>query len=497
MTPQEFLLHKYPPLKEFCPIVDTFSAQQIAFLLDDSREVLYGGAVGGGKSAALLAAALRYVHMPRYSCLILRRTYAELEKSGGLVPLADEWLTGKGAKRADSGKKWRFPSGARIEFGHVQHEHDKTKYQGAAYTTVGFDELTHFTESVYDYIGFSRQRRDFSVKAPIQTLATANPGGIGHLWVKKRFKLDETARAGLPRFFPAKVKDNPAWREGEYEASLAFLPDDLRKQLLEGDWNAFANQAFPNFGDHNLVQSFHLDSSHLRFECADYGLNGTAWYLVASDYEGNLIVTDQFCEKDLLPSQVATKILQKRRVWGRGNRVEMDPSIWKRTGGLNAWGQPATLATEFSDAGVEVQLANNDPRAGYSRVRELVDARVDRKFPEWHPRRGESGAPALYIVEPLCGDLIEQIQLAPLQPIDKADGGEKIDPVWEGDYGHSVAALRYGVMGWNSREASKRPPDHTEMPPEEWAKQQRAALLRKRHQRAAEGWSRPSRYQQV
>jgi hypothetical protein len=124
----------------------------------------------------------------------------------------------------------------------------------------GFDELTHFTESVYDYIGFSRQRRDVSVKAPIQTLATANPGGIGHLWVKERFQLSEAPERSA-RFFPAKVHDNPAWREGEYEASLAFLPDELRRQLLEGDWDAFADQAFPNFGTHNLIQSFSLRDS--------------------------------------------------------------------------------------------------------------------------------------------------------------------------------------------------------------------------------------------
>jgi hypothetical protein len=497
VTPQEYLLEKFPPLRDYCPIVESFSAQQIAFLLDPSREVLYGGAVGGGKSAALLAAVLRYVHIPRYSALILRRTYAELEKSGGLVPLADEWLSKTDARRSDGGKKWKFPSGARIEFGHVQHEHDKTKYQGAAYTTVGFDELTHFTETVYDYIGFSRQRRDFSVKAPIQTLATANPGGVGHLWVKERFQLSAKARKGLPRFFPAKVHDNPAWREGEYEASLAFLPDELRRQLLEGDWDAFADQAFPNFGPHNLIPSFSLRDSHDRFECADYGFNGTAWYLVVNDYDGNIIFFDSLYEKDLLPSQVAKLVLEKRKLWGPRNRVEMDPSIWKRTGGLNAWGQPATLATEFSEGGVELTPANRDPRAGYTRLREIIEARPDRKFPSWHPHRGESGAPQLYIVEPTCGELAEQLQSAPLQPIDKADGGEKIDPGWEGDYGHSVAAARYGVMGWASRNPSKVPVDTSPVGQEEWARDRRRELLAKHHKKTAEGQSRPGRFIQV
>lgn len=427
------------------------------FLLDPSREVLYGGAVGGGKSAALLAAALRYVHMPRYSALLLRRTYAELEKSGGLIPLADEWLGGTDVRRSDSGKKWKFPSGARIEFGHVQHEHDKTHYQGAAYTTVGFDELTHFTESIYDYIGFSRQRRDYSLKAPIQTLATANPGGVGHLWVKEKFQPHAVDRSGLPIFIPAKVRDNPAWREGEYEASLAYLPDELRRQLLEGDWDAFADQAFPHFGDHNLIQGFPLGDSYLRFECADYGLNGTAWYAVAQDYDSNLVFFDSLYVKDLIPSEVSPLVLEKRKVWGRQNRVEMDPSIWRRTGTLNKWGQPATIASEFQEHGVELNPANNDPRAGLIRLRELIEPRADRKFPAWHPKAGEGGSPQLFIVQRFCTELVDQLQSAPLQPIDKADGGEKIDPLWEGDYGHSVAAARYGALSWGGREASTPP----------------------------------------
>lgn len=465
MTPQEFLLERFPPLRAYCPITESLSAQQIVFLLDSGREVMYGGAVGGGKSAALLTAALRYVHMPRYSCLLLRRTYAELEKSGGLIPLADQWLAGTDARRSDGGKKWKFPSGARIEFGHVQHEHDKTSYQGAAYTTVGFDELTHFTESIYDYIGFSRQRRDFSLRAPIQTLSTANPGGVGHMWVKERFQPHADTRDGLPIFVPAKVRDNPAWREGEYEASLAFLPDELRRQLLEGDWDAFADQAFPNFGEHNLIDGFPLGDSHLRFECADYGLNGTAWYAVANDYDGNVVFFDSIYVKDLLPSQVTPLVLDKRRkIWGRHNRVEMDPSIWRRTGTLNKWGQPATIATEFQENGVELTPGNNDPRAGYTRLRELIEPSPDHAYPLWHPKAGQMGAPQLYIVRRFNNELVEQLQSAPLQPIDKADGGEKIDPHWEGDYGHGVAAARYGVMSWGGREASTPPVDEPDDP---------------------------------
>ncbi len=49
---------------------------------------------------------------------------------------------------------------------------------------IRFDELTHFTEGMYLYL-ISRLRgaNDF----PKSVRSSANPGGIGHHWVKARF----------------------------------------------------------------------------------------------------------------------------------------------------------------------------------------------------------------------------------------------------------------------------------------------------------------------
>jgi hypothetical protein len=170
---------------------------------------LYGGAAGGGKTAALLMAALQYVDKPGYAALILRRTYPQLTQPGNLIPALEGVARNDGREWNEQLKQWRFPAGSTLTFGHVQDEQAVFNYQGGAYQFVGFDELTQFSETQFTYIAFSRQRRNLAMEqmgVPIRTRSTSNPGGIGHAWVKNRY-LDKPAAGAI--FIPAKVKDNP------------------------------------------------------------------------------------------------------------------------------------------------------------------------------------------------------------------------------------------------------------------------------------------------
>jgi predicted phage terminase large subunit-like protein len=212
--------------------------QHAALLLDQKREVLYGGAAGGGKSDFLLMAALQYADVPGYAALILRRTFSQLSKADGLLLRTQEWPAGKAQGAETVGgtpTKWIFPSGARLEFGHCQHERDRFDYQSAAYQFIGFDELTQFTESIYRYIGLSRLRRLEGVEIPLRVRSASNPGGIGHDWVKARFI---TSRDASRAFLPAKLSDNPYLDGEEYEQTLMELHPYERDQLLKGDWDA-------------------------------------------------------------------------------------------------------------------------------------------------------------------------------------------------------------------------------------------------------------------
>ena len=212
----------------------TPTAKQAAFLLLDCREAFYGGAAGGGKSDALLAAALQYVDVPGYAAILFRRTHTDLALPGALMDRAHEWLANTDAHWSDKKKTWDFPSGATLTFGYLDGPHDKDRYQSAEFQYIGFDELTHFRESDYRYL-FSRLRRLTEVKIPIRMRAASNPGGIGHEWVKQRFIVERKRP-----YIPARLDDNPYIDRVEYEASLSELDPLTRAQLLAGDWDVAA-----------------------------------------------------------------------------------------------------------------------------------------------------------------------------------------------------------------------------------------------------------------
>lgn len=477
-TAAQLLADLYPPLDAYWPHLATVSAQQAAFLVLDQFEAGYGGAAGGGKSDALLAGAVQYADHPAYAALILRRTFADLALPGAAMSRSREWLTGK-AHWADRDKTWTFPSGATLTFGYLEHEADVYRYQSTEFQYIGFDELTQFSEAQYRYL-FSRLRRTTGLNVPLRMRWASNPGGVGHAWVK-RTKIDHQEPGVI--FIPARVADNPGLEVDEYVASLRHLDATLQAQLIDGDWGAFQGAAFTVTDDH-LIDHFQLEDAHDRYEAADYGLNGAPWALVPVDYEGNLIFYDMLYAKETLPSDLAPLVLAKRKAgWGDGHYVYMDPTVWKRTGTKNKWGDPAMLADEFSDNGVVIVRANPDPRAGLIRLRELLAPDKDHLFPNWHPRAGEPGAPRVFFHRTRCEPLVEELRGAPLQPIDKPDAGEKVDPTWESQYGHACAMARYAVMA--------KPAPSVEPPPE--IEDPRIAAMVRHEERLRDSWA-PERF---
>ena len=158
---------------------------QNEFLASTEMEVLFGGAAGGGKSYAMLVDPLRYVSNGNFNGLLLRRRSDELRE---LIWKSQELYNKifKGAKWSERKSQWTFPSGARLWFTYLDRDSDVLRYQGQAFTWIGFDELTqHPSPFVFDYMRSRLRSTDPSL--PLCMRATTNPGGPGHGWVKQMF----------------------------------------------------------------------------------------------------------------------------------------------------------------------------------------------------------------------------------------------------------------------------------------------------------------------
>ena len=231
----------HPP---FCPVEPT--PTQARFLLDPSKETLYGGAAGGGKSIAMLMAALAFVDVPGYAAIIFRPTLTALQLPSGLMSVARSWFDGTEARWSAGDHTWTFPSGATLSFGYLDHDGAELRYQGSEFQFIGFDELTQFTERQYTYL-FSRLRRAADPTAPLAAVplrmrSTTNPGGPGHEWVFQRFIAPwrrhlDAGTCDLKRwFYPATLADNPFLDDG-YRDGLDQLDLVTRLQLRDGDWD--------------------------------------------------------------------------------------------------------------------------------------------------------------------------------------------------------------------------------------------------------------------
>ena len=158
---------------------------QTSFLSSSEREVLYGGAAGGGKSYAMLADPLHGLNDPNFSGLLVRHTTEELreliQKSQELYPRAIP-----GIKWSERKSQWTSPKGGRLWMSYLDKDTDVTRYQGQAFNWIGFDELTQWS-SPYAWDYMRSRLRSSAQHLGLYMRATTNPGGSGHQWVKKMF----------------------------------------------------------------------------------------------------------------------------------------------------------------------------------------------------------------------------------------------------------------------------------------------------------------------
>lgn len=218
-------------------------------------EVLYGGAAGAGKSDCLLIDAMglqqQAIEKRAYQAIIFRRTFPDLKD---LIDRSHDLYPAFGGTYDKQAHVWAFPSGARIEFGHMQYDSDRFKYRGRAFQYIGWDELTLFpTDVCYRYLVSRVRTADPSIKCYVR--ATTNPDGPGFRWVKEYWRIEtegnstrfevevrdpetgETFRHKR-RFIAARLIDNPHLADSGYRQTLLLLSEEEQKALLLGRWES-------------------------------------------------------------------------------------------------------------------------------------------------------------------------------------------------------------------------------------------------------------------
>ena len=399
------------------------------FLAAGETDVLYGGAAGGGKSYAMLVDPLRYAHRAAHRALILRRSMPELreliDKSRELYPKAFP-----GCKYKEVEKLWNFPSGAKVEFGFLERDADVYRYQGQAYSWIGFDEITHLpTEFSWNYLA-SRLRTTDSEIVPYMR-CTANPGGTGANWVKKRY-IDPCppyesfiGSDGLTRkFIPARLDDNPYLAEdGRYEQMLQALPPTQRQQLLEGNWDVAEGAAFTEFErDLHVVPPFEIPLHWERIKGIDYGYaseSACVWGAVDPS-DGTLIIYRELYKKGLTGEELAETLMSMELEDPFSVPGVLDTACWARTGTTGP-----TVGETLQRAGHKLRRADKNRIQGKIQIHEYLKFR-------------QSGRPRLQIFN-TCPNLIRELQSIPLDRSNPEDVDTHASD-------HAYDALRYLIM---------------------------------------------------
>jgi hypothetical protein len=408
-------------------------------------EILYGGAAGGGKSSALLMDAMNHMikadlEKKRSNAVLFRRTYKELDE---IIKQSHDCFEGLGWKFSKDNYRWSTPEGSNLTFSYLSNYQDALSHRGFEYDWQGWDELTLWgTNEEYEYLK-TRLRHTVGNRnmEPIKprVVATTNPGGAGHDWVKKYWKVSDFPSGMRPIvnevvledgrkvkktriFIPAKLKDNfYLYSTGQYEAELRSKPENVRKMLLDGRWDVVEGAFFTEWDPAvHVIRPFAPPKDWHRVMGGDWGTRSPYCFLTAAfNPNGELFIyRELYGEGDHeTAAEVAVKLRRLEQMSEEDIRERwLDSSCFDRTG------TEESTADVFGRLGIHFQPSKkHNKKFSIDRLRDFLKV--------------VNGRAALHVMES-CPNLIRTL---PTLQVDRANL-DQFDTTGED---HAVDALLY------------------------------------------------------
>lgn len=428
---------------DYCPQpkqLQFHAACRAADAEDGPTQVGFGGARGPGKSHGLFAqtALDDCQRIDGLKCLYLRKIGKNAREQFDDLRRAVLRFTPHEFK-TQSGTL-HFPNGSRILIGHFNNESDIDNYLGLEYDLIAIEEATTLTESKYKALRDSNRTSKKNWRPRIY--ATTNPGGVGHVWFKKRFI--EPARTGIEtdtRFVFATVDDN-VFVNKEYIKNLSENTGWKLKAYRFGDWDIAAGQYFTTYRHdvHTLEPDAipKLDTDTAEYwGSLDYGWNHYTVFHLFMKTDGVTYVIGEHSDR------MQSIEYHAEQIHGLLERHGLDFSdlstcvagtdVFAQRGAKNA----ETIADQYEDAGIFLRPANTDRINGWARILKLLGDT-------------ERGIEPKLKISRNCVRLIETLPILEHDPA-RPEDVKKVDTDESGNGGDDAGdCVRYGVMVNNS-----------------------------------------------